>query len=79
MYVKFKPDLVTMDITMPEKDGITAVKEIMAADASARVIMCTAMGQQKLVMAAIQARPKHILVKPVKAERALHAIEKALS
>jgi len=78
MYKKFKPDLVTMDITMPEKDGISAVKEIIESDSSARVIMCSAMGQQKLVMDAIKAGAKDFLVKPFKAERALQAIEKAL-
>lgn len=77
-YLKFKPDLVTMDITMPEKDGISAVKDIMAADSTARVIMCSAMGQQALVMDAIKAGARDFLVKPFKAERVLQAIEKAL-
>lgn len=78
MYIKFKPDLVTMDITMPEKDGISAVKDIMAADSTAKIIMCSAMGQQALVMDAIKAGAKDFLVKPFKAERVLHAIEKVL-
>lgn len=78
LYVQLKPDLVTMDITMPEKDGISAVKDIMAADSTARIIMCSAMGQQALVMDAIKAGARDFLVKPFKAERVLQAIEKVL-
>ncbi len=78
MYVKCKPDIVTMDITMPEKDGISAVKDIMSIDSSARIIMCSAMGQQSLVMEAIKAGARDFLVKPFKAERVVEAIEKAL-
>jgi two-component system chemotaxis response regulator CheY len=77
-YKQLKPDLVTMDITMPDKDGISAVKDIIAEDSTARVIMCSAMGQQALVMDAIKAGAKDFLVKPFKAERVLQAIEKAL-
>lgn len=78
MYTKSKPDLVTMDITMPEKDGISAVKDIMAIDPNARIIMCSAMGQQALVMEAIKAGARDFLVKPFKPERVIQAIEKAL-
>jgi len=78
MYLKCKPDIVTMDITMPEKDGISAVKDIMSIDSSARIIMCSAMGQQSLVMEAIKAGARDFLVKPFKAERVVEAIEKAL-
>ena len=78
LYSKYKPDLVTMDITMPEKDGISAVKDIMAIDSKARVIMCSAMGQQSLVMEAIKAGAKDFLVKPFKPDRVLQAIETAL-
>lgn len=78
MYLQFKPDLVTMDITMPEKDGISAVKDIMALDPTARIIMCSAMGQQGLVMEAIKAGACDFLVKPFKPERVIQAIEKAL-
>lgn len=78
MYTNHKPDLVTMDITMPEKDGIAAVKDIMAMDPNARIIMCSAMGQQALVMEAIKAGAKDFLVKPFKPERVLQAIETAL-
>jgi two-component system chemotaxis response regulator CheY len=78
MYIQFKPDLVTMDITMPEKDGIAAVKDIIATDPAARIIMCSAMGQQSLVMEAIKSGARDFLVKPFRAERVIQAIEKAL-
>lgn len=77
-YKELNPDLVTMDITMPEMDGITAVKEIKAEDASARVIMCSAMGQQAMVIDAIQAGAKDFIVKPFQPERVLEAVRKAL-
>ncbi|HWP98594.1 MAG TPA: response regulator [Syntrophomonadaceae bacterium] len=73
------PDLVTMDITMPEMDGITAVREIKAIDASARIIMCSAMGQQAMVIDAIQAGAKDFIVKPFQPERVLEAVSKALA
>ncbi|MCL7746478.1 response regulator [Halalkalibacter alkaliphilus] len=78
---KFKelsPDLVTMDITMPEMDGITALKEIRAIDASAKIIMCSAMGQQAMVIDAIQAGAKDFIVKPFQADRVIEAINKTL-
>jgi|SRR5665647_547157 len=78
-YKEVKPDLVTMDITMPEMDGITAVKEIVAFDSTARVIMCSAMGQQAMVIDAIQAGAKDFIVKPFQPERVLEAVSKALS
>lgn len=77
-YKDLKPDLVTMDITMPEMDGIAAVKEIRAFDSSARVIMCSAMGQQAMVIDAIQAGAKDFIVKPFQSERVLEAVSKAL-
>lgn len=78
---KFKeltPDLVTMDITMPEMDGITALKEIKKIDPNSIVIMCSAMGQQAMVIDAIQAGAKDFIVKPFQAERVLEAINKAI-
>ncbi len=78
-YKDVKPDLVTMDITMPEMDGIAAVKEIVGFDSSARVIMCSAMGQQAMVIDAIQAGAKDFIVKPFQPERVLEAVSKALS
>ncbi len=77
-YKEIKPDIVTMDITMPEMDGIAAVKEIMAFDPTARVIMCSAMGQQSMVIDAIQAGAKDFIVKPFQPERVLEAVAKAI-
>ncbi|MGM0750440.1 MAG: response regulator [Bacillota bacterium] len=78
-YKELKPDLVTMDITMPEKDGIAALKEIKAIDSGAKIIMCSAMGQQAMVIDAIQAGAKDFIVKPFQADRVIEAIQKALS
>ncbi|MFN7250829.1 MAG: response regulator [Anaerobacillus sp.] len=78
---KFKelsPDLVTMDITMPEMDGITALKEIKKFDPNAKVIMCSAMGQQAMVIDAIQAGAKDFIVKPFQADRVIEAIKKTI-
>lgn len=77
-YKELTPDLVTMDITMPEMDGITALKEIKSFDSNSIVIMCSAMGQQAMVIDAIQAGAKDFIVKPFQAERVLEAINKAL-
>lgn len=77
-YQELTPDLVTMDITMPEKDGITALKEIKALNSNAIIIMCSAMGQQAMVIDAIQAGAKDFIVKPFQAERVIEAIQKAL-
>ena len=77
-YKDLKPDLVTMDITMPDMDGIAAVKAIKSFDSSARIIMCSAMGQQAMVIDAIQAGAKDFIVKPFQPERVLEAVSKAL-
>ncbi len=77
-YKELSPDLVTMDITMPEMDGITALKEIKKMDGNAKIIMCSAMGQQAMVIDAIQAGAKDFIVKPFQADRVLEAIGKAL-
>lgn len=77
-YKELKPDLVTMDITMPEMDGIAALKEIKKFDAGAKVIMCSAMGQQAMVIDAIQAGAKDFIVKPFQADRVIEAIKKTL-
>ncbi|GLY10477.1 MULTISPECIES: response regulator [Bacillaceae] len=78
-YKELKPDLVTMDITMPEKDGISALKEIKADDPNARIIMCSAMGQQSMVIDAIQAGAKDFIVKPFQPDRVIEAISKTLA
>jgi len=77
-YQELKPDLTTMDITMPEMDGITAVKEIRKLDASAKVIMCSAMGQQAMVIEAIQSGARDFIVKPFQPDRVLEAVRKAV-
>ena len=77
-YKELKPDLVTMDITMPEVDGITALREIKKYDNTAKVIMCSAMGQQAMVIDAIQAGAKDFIVKPFQADRVIEAIQKTL-
>ena len=78
-YNEVKPDLVLMDITMPEMDGIQALKGIKAIDPNAAVIMCSAMGQQAMVIEAIQSGAKDFIVKPFQAERVLEAVKKVLS
>lgn len=78
---KFKelhPDLITMDITMPEMDGIAALKEIKKIEPNAKVIMCSAMGQQAMVIDAIQAGAKDFIVKPFQSDRVVEAINKTL-
>ncbi|CAM4277177.1 two-component system chemotaxis response regulator CheY [Paenibacillus endophyticus] len=77
-YKELKPDLTTMDITMPEMDGISALKEIKKLDGNAKVIMCSAMGQQAMVIDAIQAGAKDFIVKPFQADRVIEAIKKTL-
>ncbi len=67
-----------MDITMPEMDGITAVREIRKIDANALIIMCSAMGQQAMVIDAIQAGAKDFVVKPFQPDRVLEAVRKVL-
>lgn len=77
-YNEVKPDLVLMDITMPEKDGIQALKEIKALDPKAQVIMCSAMGQQAMVIESIQAGAKDFIVKPFQADRVIEAVKKVV-
>lgn len=77
-YKELNPDLVIMDITMPEVDGIQAVKEIKKINSAAKIIMCSAMGQQAMVIEAIQAGAKDFIVKPFQAERIIEAVKKVL-
>ncbi len=79
MYRKLKPDLVTMDITMREKDGIQAAEEILTFDPSARIIMVTALGQENLLTRAIKIGVRDFVVKPFPPERLQKAADKALS
>ncbi len=77
-YSETKPDLVLMDITMPEMDGIQALKKIKANDPGAMVIMCSAMGQQAMVIEAIQSGAKDFIVKPFQADRVIEAVKKVV-
>ncbi len=78
LFLKTRPDIVTMDITMPEMDGITAVKEIRKLDAGANVIMCTAMGQKNMVMEAVAAGARDFIVKPFQPDKVIEAIQKLI-
>ena len=77
-YNELKPDLVLMDITMPEMDGIQALKAIKSGDGDAKVIMCSAMGQQAMVIESIQAGAKDFIVKPFQADRVIEAVKKVV-
>ena len=77
-YSEARPDLVLMDITMPEMDGIQALKKIKAMDSTANVIMCSAMGQQAMVIEAIQSGAKDFIVKPFQADRVIEAVKKVV-
>ena len=78
-YQELKPDLMTLDITMPEKDGLTALAEIVAADPAARVVMCSALGQEAKVLEAIKLGAKDFVVKPFQPARVIEAVDKALA
>jgi two-component system, chemotaxis family, chemotaxis protein CheY len=78
-FQSLKPDVTTLDITMPEKDGITALREILALDPTARVVMCSALGQEAKVLESIKAGAKDFVVKPFQADRVLEAVGKALN
>lgn len=77
-YNEFKPDLIIMDLTMPEVDGIRAIKAIKKIDNEARIIVCSAMGQQAMVIESIRAGARDFIVKPFQAERVLEAVRKAI-
>ena len=78
-FQELKPDLTTLDITMPEKDGLAALAEIVAADPSARVVMCSALGQESKVLEAIKLGAKDFVVKPFQPDRVIEAVGKALA
>jgi len=77
-YKELQPDLVTLDITMPEQDGISTLKEIRSIDPQAKIIMCSAMGQQAMVIDSIQAGAKDFIVKPFQPERVIEAVSKVI-
>jgi two-component system, chemotaxis family, chemotaxis protein CheY len=78
LFKSLKPDLVTMDITMPEMNGLEALRQIKQGNPNAKIIMCSAMGQQKMVVEAIEAGAKDFIVKPFEESRVLEAINKVL-
>ncbi len=78
LYSSVKPDLVTMDITMPEMDGITAVREIKRLDPQAKIIMCTAMGQKNMVLEAVAAGARDFIVKPFQPEKVVESVRKLI-
>ena len=78
-YAEWRPDAVLMDITMPEMDGLAALKEIRKLDPGARVAMVTAMGQQAIVMEALKAGAKDFVLKPFQPDRVLGALQKLLA
>ena len=78
LFKKLRPDLTVLDITMPEMNGLEATKKILAIDPSAVIIICSALGQQNLILESIRMGIKDFIVKPFKPERLLSAIRKAL-
>lgn len=78
-YEDLQPDLVTMDITMPEMDGISALRAIRSMDPAARVLMVSAMGQQKLIMEALEAGALDFLVKPFQPTKVVSTVQKCLA
>jgi len=78
-YKELKPDLVTMDIIMPEMNGIDAVRQIMSNDSQARIVMCSALGQQALVQDALTAGAKDFLIKPFNPSRVIEVVSKILN
>ena len=77
-FTEISPDLVIMDITMPNMDGLEALKAIRAKDGSANVVMCSAMGQESMVMEAVRSGAKDFIVKPFKADRVLKTVNTIL-
>ncbi|WP_080846330.1 response regulator [Cytobacillus gottheilii] len=79
LYRELQPDLVTLDITMPEMSGLEAMREIRKEFPSAKIIMCSAMGQQKMIVEAIESGAKDFIVKPFDESRVLDAVERVLN
>ncbi|MBP2029993.1 two-component system chemotaxis response regulator CheY [Methanohalophilus levihalophilus] len=79
MYQQIKPDIVTMDVVMPEMTGIDALKNIKSIDGNAKVVMCTAIGQEKIVKTAIKLGAKGYIIKPFQAPKVIEEIKKVLA
>jgi YesN/AraC family two-component response regulator len=78
-YEKHKPDLITMDITMPLMDGVQAVKRIMAAHPEAKIIMVSAIDQKNMVLSAIQTGAKHYILKPFEPDKVIAVVNAVLA
>lgn len=78
-YIEHRPDLVSMDVVMPEMGGIEALKKILAIDARARIVVCSALGQKHLILEAIQAGAKDFIVKPFQKDQVLDVVERVVS
>ena len=78
-YIEFHPDLVTMDITMPDCDGLEGLSKIMEANSNAKVVMCSAMGQQAMVLDAVKRGAKDFIVKPFQAEKVIASVNNVLN
>lgn len=78
LYKQYKPDLVTMDIIMPEMNGIDALKQIKSIDPNANVIMCTAVGQEQMVIMAIKCGARGYIIKPFQASKVVEEVKKVL-
>jgi len=79
LYNKVRPDLVLMDITMPGMNGIEAVRRIIATDPEARIVMCSALGQQTLVLESLEAGARDFIVKPFHPAKVMETVNKALA
>jgi two-component system chemotaxis response regulator CheY len=79
LFYEKRPDVVLLDVTMPKMDGLTALKKMLEADPNAKVIMCSALGQQRLIVQAIQLGAKDFIVKPFRPERVITSIKKILN
>lgn len=77
-YSELRPDMITMDINMPKMSGVTALKEILKIDPEAKVLICSALGQQSMITESIRAGAKDFVVKPIQDERVMEAIKKIL-
>ena len=78
LFAETRPDLVLLDITMPVKDGLAALQELRAIDPAARVIMCSAMGQESMVIEAVKFGAVDFIVKPFKPERLIQTVKNVL-